>query len=313
MEKIKDAFKSLGDSVRKQILDIKTGGTNQRDIYERLATQYAEVERLRGLAAGATGEERAGYQGELATALGGYLTMAEQAYTRPSLAYQAIYEAVLAELQAIQTEAETKVTFAESEIIRLNTEMKDKLEALRLDTIAKLTELNQWATTLGITLEGMKTAQEKKLEDIRLLLEKLLGVEGESGVLLVIGWVTDIKEKYLQSLLDIGNIAGSTWWCALKLTEIANNIKIGRRDFEPKIHQAGLGQVPYTGYVASLHKGETILPAGTPVSTINLGGITVNVQGGAGVNGKTIAKQLEQEVRYGRLGMVIKDTMKKVA
>jgi len=329
LEEIKGAYQSLANTITQQILNLKTKGMSQRDIYERMAVQYEEVERLRGLAAGATGAERAGYLGQLARALGDYLSMAEEAYTRPSIAYQSIFEAVVSELEGIRDEANTEVSVAEGMLIDLQNE-----------TIAQLEQINEWAGYVSGILETERDTIQGRIDTLIGMMEGLKGVIDNAA-----SDLNTLKEVYIKSIegllagaigkdvgataTNTGNIAGYAWWSAVESTNIKNILSRHMNYFFSMVsylstiasntkiktistHQEGLARVPYTGYIASLHKDETILPAGTPAVSVSLGGITINAAGG-NIDGKRIAKELKHEIEWGELGKVIQNKVRKVA
>lgn len=72
------------------------------------------------------------------------------------------------------------------------------------------------------------------------------------------------------------------------------------------VHRIGLREVPYDGYQATLHKGETVLTAAETnrykellnagSKTINEGGITVNVYGTDNMNVKDLAREVKNVI-----------------
>jgi TP901 family phage tail tape measure protein len=113
------AWSDLADSIGDQILKLKTGSSNQVDIFERLGIQRAEITRVQGLYGGAgTDEERIKYAQQLQTLYGDLLTMGQEAYQRPSAEYQAIYQEVISALETLQSGALANVTTDPVEIQR---------------------------------------------------------------------------------------------------------------------------------------------------------------------------------------------------
>ncbi len=98
-------WKSVLESVEKQILDMKTSTDSPKDIFERMDVMKSEMERVRDLYEGATGEEKAGYAADLQRLIQEYLGMAQEAYQRPSPEYQQIYDEMLRWLEGIRTDA----------------------------------------------------------------------------------------------------------------------------------------------------------------------------------------------------------------
>jgi len=330
MEKIKDAYQSLHSKVSDQILSITTSGASQKDIYERIEVQKGEVERLRELAAGAEGAERAGYLSQLSTALGDYLTMAEEGYSRPSLEYGNIYEEVVAELRAIQEEAATQVSYAEGEVIRLGTEMNDKLEALKNDTVTQLQWLND---IMGGVKSGLETEREAvllKIEELKGYLDELEGITGDIITELGIqkdAAIEDMKAYWNEKLETLGGIeAQNRDWnrdSAIYLGRLVGMYRVGGIPGSPgspggnrgivRHHDLqGTFTVPYTGYTAELKAGEKIVGGGGDSININLGGITVNANDGK-IDIRKVERQFIHEIKWGNIGKAIKDTTRKVA
>lgn len=282
-ERIKDAYQSVVDTVTDMLLDIQTSGANPESAQNRLSYFGGEADRLRGLIRSETDAgKRAGYQGELASILQQYLAAAEEVYQRPSPQYQQIYDAVVKELGAIKTDAQEKISLADSEIIRLQGELK----TLQEQTVAAL-------NSLGATVGTVTTAIENQ------------------------------RDRYLTELglmrIGIGSVVTNTGETSKKLgdvTRVLSNMEVLFRTRFPvasywATHATGLDRVPYDNYPAILHKGEAVVRArevgsGAPVS------FTINVSGG-GASGRQIAAELEKEIKWGKLGTVIQQRVRKVA
>jgi len=325
LEELEDSWKSVFETLDDMILDMETSAASPADILDRLAKQAEEVEEKRREYAGATGAERAEASTELAQALQEYLTLSQEAYQRPSVEYQAIYDSVLSELKALREEAQAEYTKAEAAIIDLLGESRDieaKIEELtapyRQETLAALQALDLNMADAEQTLKDMKDLYLSKLsldvEDLKKFLEEELTYERE-------------KRKFTEALSDESN---PTWDVVDKLadtndlinsqtielmnqTSLLGLIEYNTREWWEKLpkFQHGIENIPYT-MPAVVHQGETIIPAGTARGiTINLGGI--NVSGAA--DGKKVAQDisegLEREIKYGRLGDVIQERVRK--
>jgi len=101
-ESTRDTFKDLSESIRDQILGMQTSSDNQADVYERLGIQKAALSDMLG------GQSISGYLGGLGSVseqadaiqkiqglFADQLTLSQEAYERPSSAYQGEYSTVL--------------------------------------------------------------------------------------------------------------------------------------------------------------------------------------------------------------------------
>jgi len=108
VESSMNTFKDLSESIRDQILGMQTSTDNQADVYERLGIQKGAISDMLG------GQSISGYLGglgsdsEKASAIqklqelyGGELDLAQEAYQRPSDAYQGEYSTVLGGLNSL--------------------------------------------------------------------------------------------------------------------------------------------------------------------------------------------------------------------
>ena len=315
-EQIKAAWQSVFESINQQIVSIETSGMSPADIFERLAVQMEEVERLRGLYAGAEGVEKARYAGELAAALGQYLTMAGEAYQRPSIQYQNIFESITSELEALRDEAQNQVNYAEEQIITLTQEMHSKLEQLREQTIAEL----EWIASLtegakGV-LEGMRDdyleAVELNVSDLVDWVKEKFSVDFGNMKTNIEGIETN-TENIENNTRDIGiyssYVATNTKTMRGYLKDIRLNIKPWWQKLPSAQH--GIPSVPKDMPVW-VHKGEEIVPAsekGKDVSvSFSFGDMHINAEGKSGEEfGEEFMSKIETEVKYGRLGMIIKE------
>jgi hypothetical protein len=149
IENIQNAFQGLADSVSGQLLGMQTSSDNPADIFERLGIQKDEVTRLKGLYGSSTGVEKAGFGVDLASALGDYLKLSQEAFQRPSSEYQAIFDMVTSELRMIQASALEEVSYAETQLIDLQTKTVTELSAIKTKILTSAT-----------ALDGIRTASE---------------------------------------------------------------------------------------------------------------------------------------------------------
>jgi hypothetical protein len=173
--KTAEAFANVVDRVHDQIMDMLTSTANPADVFERLAIQQSEVNRLMALWQGSSGEERAEYAQELADALGNLLSIAGEAYPDVAMqGYQDIYDKVLEGLQAIEADAASRSANIEEltqQIVSLNEAMEaelasidDQQEALR-DSIEALRDAEQAALdSIDSGVEGLQAAMEAELQ-----------------------------------------------------------------------------------------------------------------------------------------------------
>ncbi len=133
IEDVRNAFQGVYDTVDAQLRNIQTSSSSPENIQKRLEIQLDEVNRLKDLVAGSEGVEKAGFSGKLAEALGFYLTLAQEAYQRPSLEYQAIFDMVTSELEKIRDSALTEISAADQQLIDLNEQTANELGILNLE------------------------------------------------------------------------------------------------------------------------------------------------------------------------------------
>ena len=293
-EEIKQAYQSVVDTITSSLLEIQTSGLNPQSAQERLTYYEQEAGRLRGLISTETDpSKRAGYQSELVDILGEYLRAAEEVYQRPSNAYQSIYASVVSELEGLRTDAQSKISEADAKIIELQGELKQ----LQADTI----------TALG-TLQGVVGGVTTAIEGVRdNYLAKISLTTVEANTLDTANKVGDAC-RTLSSLETLfkTRFPVATWWA-----ERGTPSGIGGKDgnvFTPLA--TGIDYVPYDNFPAMLHKGEAVIPA-KENKTVNAPiNFTINVSGNSG---KSIASELEKEIKWGKLGTVIEQRIRKVA
>jgi hypothetical protein len=209
-------WQTLNDSLKKTILDLSTSLSSPADVMERVGIAQGEVDRLTGLYAGATGEQKAGYGTELETAFRDLLTVGQEAYQRPSIEYQNLFEYVISALQQMESDSSGYADQAKTadERIAFLTEDNNRLQGLMqadLDGIqGTITEASNWLAqaviaaydlrsgeivteiskdqsalksvigdlTVGTYIEQLKTATVTELQAIKGLLEQQWGTTG---------------------------------------------------------------------------------------------------------------------------------------
>ena len=284
MEELRDAWQSVADSIKAQLLSITTGGLNPDAGVYRIEGMEDNVARLRALYEGASGTEKAGYASELASALEDYLTMAEDTYSRPSTAYKQIYEAVVAELQALQKMAETKVSYADAQLIGLNKQLVD----LQTKTYQEL----QW-------LDGQIATAMRTINYMR-----------DYYLSLISGNMDAVKTAIENTRTNTAIVAGQLVVANGYLHKLANTGVRALFSGMPG-YKEGIDYVPRTG-PAIVHQGERITPAGESGNiTVTFGDIIIPA--GSNVDANQFEEQIIDMVRWGRVGMAIKEKVKNAA
>ena len=225
-------WSSVLDSVKKQLLDMRTSLTSPRDVFERMDVLKSEIERVKGLYAGATGEEKAGYASELQSLIADYLSIAQEAYQRPSDAYQQIYDDMIGLLEMIQTDAQAfsvseedllqqiavleeqskvideQIASYQLQIKNLNEKMAQLDEQMALDIQAfkeSAVQYYEWAQTVGVEL------YQAEIESLREKLREIIGDEDvetylhnlQEATVLELVSIRDILQKLLDAFLNI--------------------------------------------------------------------------------------------------------------
>lgn len=212
-------WSSVLDSVKKQLLDMKTSLTSPKDVFERMDVLKSEIQRVQGLYAGATGSEKAGYASELQSLIADYLSIAQEAYQRPSTAYQQIYDEMLGLLEMIQTDAQAfsvseedllqqialleeqskaideQIASYQLQIKNLNEKMAQLDEQMALDIQAfkkSAVQYYEWAQTVGVELYKA---------EIQTLKDKLREIIGDKDVET---YLSDLKLATVLELASIG-------------------------------------------------------------------------------------------------------------
>jgi hypothetical protein len=206
----------LNEQVKDYLKELTQSSANPADIMERTGMAQTEVERLRGLYEGATGEEKAGYGQQLLAAIQDYLGLAQEAYQRPSDEYQDIWGSMVGLLTQLESESAGYAESAEDiqgrirdlteENVNLNKQMQQDLDNLKptikeaTEWLAReyttafnlrageiTTEINSLETTLkavigdktvGAYLADLQTATVTELQAIKTILETQWGLTG---------------------------------------------------------------------------------------------------------------------------------------
>ncbi|MBI4774210.1 MAG: hypothetical protein HY788_08525, partial [Deltaproteobacteria bacterium] len=152
-----EQWKRLSESIADQILGMKLDWSNQQDIFERMDIARAEIERVRGLYAGAgSDEERIGYAGQLQNLYGDLLSLGQEAWQRPSPEYQSLYEEVLGGLEALQSAANSNAgdsASLQAELNGLTESMNSELEAID----QQISALNDQAASIDTQIAGYRS------------------------------------------------------------------------------------------------------------------------------------------------------------
>jgi len=127
IESAYDAWDDLADSIGKSILSMKTSTDSQADAAERLGIQAQAIRDYTGgmsletyLGTLATDEDRQNAIRDYMDLYGGYLSIAQELYQRPSSEYQAVYEEVLAAYQHMETLANSYKTDYDIQVEQLD-------------------------------------------------------------------------------------------------------------------------------------------------------------------------------------------------
>jgi TP901 family phage tail tape measure protein len=99
-------WQSLLDGIKDDLARLRTTSISPENVFKRLATAKGLVEGLKEQIAGAEGAGEIELAAKLRQRLLEYLELAGEAYQRPSIQYREIYDAVVADLEAIQKDAE---------------------------------------------------------------------------------------------------------------------------------------------------------------------------------------------------------------
>jgi len=202
IESISKQWEDVISSVDKQIYGLISGTGSPQTGFERMSYVRSEMEKARGLYLGATGEEKAGYAGELQGIIADYIEAAQEVYQRPSPEYKAIYDEMMGWLQGIKEEA-----------------MEE-----RMDNLSKIIGNK----TVDEYLAKLQERAVTQLENISALLEKVLnkllpGVKGyQSGGYIpqrTLAWLGEREPEWVIPQSKMGRVGSQT-------VAITNNIMV---------------------------------------------------------------------------------------
>uniref|UniRef100_A0A6M3J8E8 Putative tail tape measure protein n=1 Tax=viral metagenome TaxID=1070528 RepID=A0A6M3J8E8_9ZZZZ len=321
-------WRGVADSVRKQLTGMQLSLTNPAGVMDRLSGARGELERLRGLYLGATGETKAGYASQLQDAVNAYIGIAQEAFQRPSPEYIQIYDEMVKLLDGIQKDAEafgvddsdalSTIAGLQAQLVQLDIDMAADIKAFKDSAVGYY----EWAQKEGIGLYGeyidelqtkldgilggqtieeytaaIKTEAANALEALKIILQDLW--DSFSG-----GAVTPLPDETPAETPATGGGGaagnpyppGSWMW------------KVWDKNHTPS-YASGTPYVPRTGY-ALLHQGERVTPAGQN-GLVTIGDIIINASGDASAH--DIAKQVEEvlvrSIKHGRARKEIKGIM----
>ena len=255
-------------SSAKQMLDsMKFTTTNPLPTSGRLNLASIEVARLQQQLAGAAPGDRAELSKKLLDALQKQLTLSQEFYQRPSPEYQAIYNDIIRQVTAIESEASE----AAGEALRIQIEISSLQEA---------------------TVEQLK-AIDAQIEAVNAQAIDWYQQIAAAGALVY----EQLRLQAEQDILDLADAAGQREAIIDILTEI--NAKLG---VPPPGFAEGLASVPYDNFTARLHKGERVLTAqesrqysgGGNTITLN---IPLTINGGSKSDADAIAAAVDKRVK----------------
>ena len=251
-------------SSAKQLLDqMRFTTTNPLPTSGRLNLASLEVARLQQQLAGAAPEDRADISKKLLDALQKQLTLAQEFYQRPSPEYQAIYNNIISQITAVESEAQNN---ADKALL-----LQIEISALQEATVAELKAIDAQIESVN----AQATAWYQQIAAEGALVYEQLRKQAEAD-LLALADAADQREKVIEILSAI-------------------NAKLG---VPPPGFAHGLENVPYDNFTARLHKGERVLTAQESQNygngTFNLS-MPVTINGGSG-DAKAIAAEVKKTV-----------------
>jgi TP901 family phage tail tape measure protein len=289
-----EAWKSLVQSIDDTLLNLKTSIASPQDVFERLGIQKAEIDRVMALYQAATGEEKLGYAQQLQALLLDYLQIGQEAYTRPSSAYQAIYDMVIKNLELIKQDAEEATQNEQN--IQQQIVAATRSAASSSGAVARLTaEMNAEIEEANEEAAGFfKWLQEQGLQAHL----DLLGEQKEEQ--------TTLREKLETALGGAADVAAFIAEKQRQAVEELENIKDKLQDIFDAITgvpegQTGIQSVPYTG-LYKLHQGEEVIPSGgisksgNKVINITLSPV-FNVQASGEVDEEELAEAITEKMK----------------
>ncbi len=329
-----NAWKSLLDNINKTILDLTTSSANPDDIYARMAIAKGEIDRVKGLYAGATGQEKLDYASQLHELLKEYLSLSQEGYQRPTQEYLDIFNQTIKDLQLIQADAtsfanqavdiQARIEALQAESNNLDkiqidytSQMNAEISALKAEAAANY----QW-----LQEQGMKAYQEKLDAQIA---EQEAQKEILNGILKglsIDGYIAAAQERAITELAAIKTILEGIYSQSFPgaapiqtggtQTSGQNSPAISGMPWINNVphYESGIDYVPYD-QLAYIHKGERVTPAsenhggGTLAVELKL---NVSVTGDASPKevADALVKSIQDDVRNGVLGKIIVERVK---
>lgn len=141
------SFKALAERAGQMINDMRLGSSNPMSIYGRIGMAGEDVAALRATWQSATGQARVDAANRLLEALQTWRELGMQGHQRPSAEWQAIYNAIMGDLTAVQEDAQS---FAEREL-----EIQQQILAVQTDSAAIQAQLAGSMITTNAELEAL--------------------------------------------------------------------------------------------------------------------------------------------------------------
>jgi len=252
-------------------------------------------------------------------------------YDLPSLAFQAIVDEVTAALNVIAAMAETGRTVEQiqEEIKALEEEQAATLKAIdatiQAVTQATQTQLAALSAAEQAAIASLELTAAAALRDIRtelvIRLEELRLQEAAAAEALQVV----LGDKSFEQFIAEKQAQAATMLTTINET-LERYLSVIARKFAPEAFpsaQHGMWEVPRTQPML-IHEKEMILPravaesvraGGTGQVVINLGGITVTVADGRGLNPRRLAEDIEEAVleklKVGRIREAVKEIVRR--
>lgn len=200
------SWQDVVESVRKQLLDMRLTLDNPQNALERLAIARQAVAAAKAaFAIQGTPESARALQG----ALSAELQIAQEAFHRPSTAYQQIFDQVSADLQAIQSVAESNAGDLES-LTRQIADKSTRLTALTEQIQAIERETANAVRPLEASLQALRATNDARLaqiqgEEVQLratIQERITALQQEQAAL-----ITQLRQETVGGLQAIRNEA----------------------------------------------------------------------------------------------------------
>lgn len=303
-------WENVLDSVKDQILDMKTSLDNPRDIFERMGVAYGELQSMLGMYQSATGEDKAKYASELQSLISTYLGMAQEAYQRPSPEYQAIYTEMLNLLGMIQGDAESYAGTQE-DYLRQISELQAQSTDIDTQIVAyqqQIADLQQQMADLDIQMaDDIQTFKNEALDYYEWAKEEGIRIYQES--------ISDMKDT-LAGI--IGDKTVEEYLADLQLAAVTELAKIRQlltdlllKTFpEAELPQMASGGITTRAIKAQLHANEAVIPLDrSGAFGVTIGDININTSGN--VNSQDLANTIENtiihSIKYGKTRKVVKE------